>query len=129
MYEADGIRCVHLEITTKCNAQCPQCPRNVNGGVVNPNLPLTELRLQDIRTIFPANFVKQLQLIYMCGNYGDAIVARDTLEAFQYFRAVNPSIKLKLHTNGSGRDRDWWTELAHTVNTCVFAIDGLRDTN
>jgi MoaA/NifB/PqqE/SkfB family radical SAM enzyme len=129
MYEADGIRRVHLEITSRCNARCPQCPRNLNGGPVNPNLPLTELRLEDIRVIFPADFVRQLSLMYMCGNYGDAIVARDTLEVFRYFRAINGSMRLKLHTNGSGRDHNWWAALAHTIDTCVFAIDGLRDTN
>ena len=26
----------------------------------------------------------------MCGNYGDLIVAKDTLEVSKYFREVNP---------------------------------------
>ena len=27
---------MHLELTTRCNAACPQCPRNLQGGAENP---------------------------------------------------------------------------------------------
>ena len=60
MYVYSRIRQVHLEITSRCNASCPMCPRNVNGGALNPNLPLTELSLSDVKTILPAAFVRQL---------------------------------------------------------------------
>ncbi len=129
MYTYNDIRSVHLEITSRCNASCPQCPRNINGGRTNPNLPLTELSVSDIQTIFPLDFVRQLRLIYACGNYGDALVARDTLEIFTYFRSAKPDISLKLYTNGSGRDSNWWATLARTISVCTFSIDGLEDTN
>jgi MoaA/NifB/PqqE/SkfB family radical SAM enzyme len=129
MYKYEEIVEVHLELTSRCNASCPQCPRNVDGGQVNPHLPLTELSLGDIKRIFPRAFVKQLHHIYMCGNYGDAMTARDTLEAFEYFRECNPTIRLRLYTNGSGRNPAWWRRLASTIDLCKFAIDGLSDTN
>ncbi len=53
MFSYEEIRKVHLELTDKCNAACPQCSRNERGGPVNPLLPLTELTLDDIKTIFP----------------------------------------------------------------------------
>lgn len=129
MYTSQQIRIVHLEMTTKCNAACPMCLRTVCGGEVNPQLPLVELSLQDIQKIFPPQFVKQLTKVYMCGNYGDPVVARDTLEAFKYFKEQNPAIKLSMFSNASARPASWWTELAKTVPEVHFAIDGLADTN
>ena len=35
------------------------------------------------------NSFKQLDRLYMCGNFGDPIIASDTLEVFQYLREQN----------------------------------------
>ena len=129
MYKSADLRGVHLEMTTRCNARCPMCPRNLEGGKTVAHLPLAELSLDDVRTIFPESLVERLSWLYMCGNYGDAMTARDTLEAFAYFRATNPKMSLKLFTNGSGRTPEWWRALARVVTTCTFSIDGLEDTN
>ncbi len=129
MYKYEQIKTIHLEITSKCNARCPMCARTVCGGKNNPYLPLVELSLEDIQTIFPVDFIKQLGRIYMCGNYGDPIVAGETLEAFCYFREVNPKIRLEMFTNGSARKEDWWRELAGVVDLVHFSVDGLEDTN
>lgn len=129
MYKWEDIREVHLEVTTSCNASCPQCLRNMNGGRVNPNVPFAELSLENIKKLLSTEFLAQLSLIYMSGNYGDAIMAKDTLEIFRYFRRMAPGIRLKLYTNGSARNTEWWAELAKTIDMCIFAIDGLEDTN
>jgi MoaA/NifB/PqqE/SkfB family radical SAM enzyme len=129
MYRYEEIREVHLEITSRCNAACPQCPRNLSGGLTNPDLPLSELSLSDIKFIFPSRFVRQLKRVYLCGNYGDPMLARDTLEVLGYFKSVNRDMHLTMHTNGSGRNRAWWGEAAKLLNACRFGIDGLADTN
>ena len=51
---------------------------------------LDELTLDDIKGIFKPKFIKQLKAMQLCGNHGDPIVARDTLEVLQYFREHNP---------------------------------------
>jgi len=132
MYKSHEIRTVHLEITDKCNAACPMCARNINGGEDNPQLPGTELSIDDIKQIFRPEFIQQLDRMYMCGNYGDPIAARDTLETFQYFREHNAKINLSMHTNGSAKKPDWWRQLAYALGSkgyVVFSIDGLEDTN
>ncbi len=119
-------------MTEACNASCPMCARNLNGGEVNPYLHNRELSIDDIKKIFPVSFVQQLKRIYMCGNYGDPAVARDTLEAFKYFRQHNADINLSMHTNGSMKKPDWWAELARTIGRkgyVIFGLDGLEDTN
>lgn len=132
MYSYQEIKTVHLEITERCNASCPQCSRNINGGETNQYLKDRELYLEDIVKIFPTSFVQQLNHIYMCGNYGDPIVAKDTLEVFRYFRECNPNIILSMNTNGSARTPEYWIELAKILGKngyIIFSIDGLKDTN
>ena len=131
LYHYNDIKTVHLEVTERCNASCPMCARNINGGETNPWIHDAELSLEDIKKIFPNEFIQQLNHIYMCGNFGDPIVAKDTLEIFRHFRSVNSDILLSMNTNGSARQEDWWTELASVLNKgyAIFSIDGLEDTN
>jgi MoaA/NifB/PqqE/SkfB family radical SAM enzyme len=108
------------------------CDRNQNGGAINPHIKLDELTLEDCKKIFPPEFVQQLTTMYMCGNLGDPIVARDTLEVFRYFRQHNPHMGFSMNTNAGARDSAWWTELAHVFDKkgfVIFSIDGLQDTN
>ncbi len=132
LYSYNDIRTLHLEVTDKCNAACPMCARNINGGEDNPQLPDVELSTTDVEKMFPIDFVRQLDRMYMCGNYGDPIAAKDTLEIFQYFRNNNPKMTLSLHTNGSAKSTEWWSQLAKTLGPkgyVVFSVDGLEDTN
>ena len=132
LYTYDQIKVVHLEMTDACNASCPMCARNINGGEDNPQLPNTELSIDDIKSIFEPSFIAQLDRMYMCGNYGDPIAAKHTLEAFEYFRSNSNTINLSMHTNGSAKRPEWWAELARVIGRkghVVFSIDGLEDTN
>lgn len=132
MYNLSQIKTIHLEVTQNCQASCPMCDRNQNGGALNPHIDLSELSLDDCKKIFKPEFIAQLQTMYMCGNLGDPIVARDTLEIFRYFRTHNPTIWLSMNTNAGARDNEWWTELAKIfgrLGTVIFSVDGLSDTN
>lgn len=131
-YESNSIKAIHLEVTDKCNASCPQCARNKNGGPENPNLPKSELSLEDVKTILPPSFVADLKRLYMCGNFGDPMMARDTLEIFKYLREENANMTLSMNTNASARTKDWWRELANIYGekgNVKFGIDGLKDTH
>jgi MoaA/NifB/PqqE/SkfB family radical SAM enzyme len=129
MYTLDDVREVHLEVTTRCNAACPQCPRNYSGGQINEAMPIVELTEEDVHRIFSQSFVRQLGHLYLCGNYGDPAVASQTVEILQYLRRCNPDMRLGLQTNGGVRPEAWWRQLAQVVSYCRFSIDGLEDTN
>ena len=132
MYRYANIKEVHLEVTQRCQASCPMCDRNMNGGADNPHITNAELSLEDCKRIFKPEFIAQLNTMYMCGNLGDPIVAKDTLEIFKYFREHNPNIWLSMNTNAGARDEAWWRELANTfgrMGAVIFSVDGLRDTN
>ena len=132
MYNYKDIKTIHLEVTQNCQASCPMCDRNQNGGALNPHINLSELTLDDCKRIFEPEFISQLKTMYMCGNLGDPIIARDTLEIFKYFREHNKDMWLSMNTNAGARDAAWWTELAKTfgrMGTVIFSVDGLEDTN
>ncbi len=132
MYNYKDIRSIHLEVTQNCQANCPMCDRNMNGKGLNPHINLDELSLDDCKSIFTKEFIAQLDTMYMCGNLGDPIVAKDTLEIFKYFREHNPNMWLSMNTNAGAKNETWWRDLATTIGrmgAVIFSVDGLRDTN
>jgi len=129
MYRYQDIRDIHLEITSKCQAKCPMCPRRISGGPINPFIKLDEITLGVFKQWFEPDFIKQLESLFMCGNLGDPIISKDTLEIYQYLRELNPNIRLAMHTNGSARDTEWWQRLAQLKVKVTFGIDGLADTH
>lgn len=133
MLSSKEIKSVHLEVTDKCNAACPMCARNVNGGALNPNLRLVEMTLAEAMTVFSPEFLRQLRFIQLCGNFGDPIAAKDTAEILEYFRGENPKLSLGIHTNGGIRTTEWWQRVGRVLSQsgdyCKFGLDGLEDTN
>jgi len=129
MYNCSDIKAVHIEITEKCNLSCLMCDRNKNGGEVNQYLKNRELSFRDIHRAFNPSFIKQLDRVYFCGNYGDPILAKDLLQILKYFRSHNSKLKLSLITNGCSHDGTWWSEIAGIVNSVRFGIDGMNDTH
>lgn len=121
-----------LEITTYCNAACPQCPRNISGGSVNPYMPLCHLSRETIDRAFTPELCNRVRQIFFCGSYGDPIVHPDFLDILRDFRSKNPTLWLYIHTNGGVHNTEWWKELAQILNgygKIDFGIDGVDETN
>lgn len=133
----DKIEQVHFEMTSRCNAVCPMCPRftrdpELPTNTLAQNLTLGEVSLEQFKIIFKPDFVRGLRRFRYCGNFGDPIVARDLLESIQYLREHNPKLDIWVHTNGGARSTEWWTKLGVYIGLygrVVFGIDGLEDTN
>ena len=132
MYKLEDIKQIHLEITQKCQAACPMCDRNQNGGALNPHINLDELKIEHIKEIFSPTFIKQLTATQLCGNLGDPIIAEHTLETYQYFREHNKNMWLSMNTMAGAKTPEWWAELARTFGrkgAVIFSVDGLENTN
>jgi len=120
-----------IEITTYCNAACPQCPRNDLGHGINPYMPLTHLDRAVIDRAFDPDLCSRLRQIFFCGSYGDPIMHPDFLGILRDFRSKNPTLWLYMHTNGGVHDPEYWAEIADIMNgygQIDFGIDGLEDT-
>jgi hypothetical protein len=105
------------------------CVRNIQGKVENPWLDINEITFDQFKSWFSIDFVKQLNKLYMCGNTGDPIMSKDTLEIFNYLRENNSTMELSMNTNGSARTRRFWEQLAELNVRVIFGIDGLEDTH
>ena len=88
-----------------------------------------EISIDLFQKWFSRDFISQLTGLHMCGNLGDPIIAADTLEMLMYLRDSNPSMQIKMFTNGSARDVTWWKQLAGLNVRVIFSVDGLADTN
>jgi MoaA/NifB/PqqE/SkfB family radical SAM enzyme len=131
MIKFEQLERIHVELSSACNAACPSCPRNVDGGYTIPWLIPKTMSLEDFKTIFSAEVLQQVKFFLMCGNYGDPIYCKDLPDILSYIRMLNPSIVCKIHTNGGIRNTAWWSQLAKSNSNIhvVFSIDGLADTN
>lgn len=132
MFNFNELQSIHLEITSKCQASCPMCQRNVHGGLPNPNLKINEWTLDLFKTAMSPEVINQVKKIYFCGNLGDPILNNDLIEMCHYAKNINENLQIRIHTNGSARNKKWWINLANALpkdHCVVFAIDGLEDTH
>lgn len=121
---------LHFEPTSKCNAACPMCARNVDGKgciVSLSNLSLEDYQLKIIKNI------KTLEKVFFCGTVGDPCADTGLLEKIRWIKNLRSEIVIGINTNGSIRNPNWWIECANLLNGpldyVVFSIDGLEDTN
>ena len=126
MQPVSKIKKVHIELTDKCQAQCPMCARNYHGGATRPFIRNGDISIEQFKEWFPRDFLAQLDTFYSCGNYGDPAFARDCLEIYAYVRECNPIARLAIHTNGGMRNAAWWSKLAQYNIEVIFAVDGFK---
>lgn len=121
---------IHFENTSRCNAACPMCARNVLGSGCTVNL--ADLSFDDFQTYCTTNIVT-LEKIFFCGVVGDPAADRDLLKKIAWIKSIKPSITVGFNTNGSIRNVTWWQECAELLtgrfDYVIFSIDGLQDTN
>ena len=128
MLNYQDLRSIHLEISSRCNAACPDCLRNYRGVDIIDSYPVCDMSLEQFKQIFSQEFLQQLVHFSINGNYGDFVTARDGTEIVEYIIAVNPKIQLEISTNASARPKIW-QRLGELAVTVYFRLDGLLDTH
>jgi sulfatase maturation enzyme AslB (radical SAM superfamily) len=127
----DTVKILHIESTDVCQAACPLCARETD-STFNKSIQ-HNLTVRDIKQIIPESVIKQLDKMFMCGNYGDPAANNNSISIFSHFRQINNSIVLGMNTNGALQSKYWWADLANILHKpedyVVFSIDGLEDTN
>ena len=126
------IQTIELEITSNCNAKCPQCVRNYYGSNTWNTLPVVDMSLDEFKNNMPDDIWKTLKHIKFCGTYGDPLMNKDLIKFVDYVKEQNNNIAISINTNGGIRSIKWWKELAEHLgpeDLVFFGIDGLEDTN
>ena len=132
MFKFNELKQIHLEITNNCQASCPMCNRNINGGQDNPLIKIRNWSIDEFKNVMTPTVLNQLSSYYFCGNFGDPMLNNDLINMCQYSKDVAPGTIVTIHTNGGARNKDWWTQLAVSLpkqHRVVFALDGLADTH
>jgi MoaA/NifB/PqqE/SkfB family radical SAM enzyme len=132
MFAFNRLKTVQIEITTRCQASCPMCARNIHGGPINPNLKLADWTLEEFKSIFSLEVCQQISTVVFCGSFGEPVINNDLLDMCQHLTDSNPNLAVRLHTNGSVRNTDWWCKLAKVLpkdHLITFGIDGMWDTH
>ena len=76
---------VHVEASTRCNSRCVLCPRFIgNTPITDPNLNLTEIKIDEFKEWFPKDVLKLAVQFHFCGNFGDPTACVDLAEIVEY---------------------------------------------
>lgn len=131
----ENVKYLHVELSSLCNAACPNCPRYMyHSEVVNPDLDLTSVSLEQFKSWFPIDFVKQSKRWLFCGTVGDPMMAKDVYEILEYV-CLNSTASIQVNTNGGTRSEEFWKKLGNLFKKgsakryVIFSVDGLADTN
>jgi MoaA/NifB/PqqE/SkfB family radical SAM enzyme len=123
------IKKMHLEITNRCNAACPACPRTGDfKGKLAGHMAMSgwhDLTLSDIKEIHKE--VPTLEMVNLCGNFGDPAAAPDFFKIVNYF--ADNKVRVIISTNGGPRTPKAWASIARPGVKAQFHIDGDEDTN
>lgn len=132
MFKFSELKQIHLEITNNCQASCPMCNRNINGGLDNPLIKIRNWTFDEFTLIMSPEVLDQIDSYYFCGNFGDPILNNDLIKMCAWSKVTAPTVRVTIHTNGGARNTDWWRTLAQALpedHRVVFALDGLEDTH
>ena len=127
---------VFVDISTYCNAGCPQCHRTDPGGTDKAEwLPLIKWSLEDFKKVYHPKllhgYYPVIKNFEICGTWGDPAMSPDLVDMVDYIYNAGPQTYVSINSNGSIRDEDWWHRLGtmgprYNRNIeVVFTVDGI----
>lgn len=123
-----------IDLSTYCNASCPQCHRTDQGNIQNKQswLPLVQTNMDLFRKRFGASQLSMYKGLTFCGTWGDPFMAKDIYDITEYALKFSNAY-ISINTNGGMRDEDFWfkfgnlnSKYGQRINV-VFAIDGYTE--
>jgi MoaA/NifB/PqqE/SkfB family radical SAM enzyme len=127
-----SIQSLELELTSRCNAACPQCPRITEHDFKKELDHNREITVENLKDWLPKELLDNLNKIIFKGTFSDPLISKHFVDIVEWFKVNSKSAKILIHTNGSLRNKDFWKWLALSLPTSsevIFAIDGLEDTH
>lgn len=116
-----------LDLSTHCNAACPQCHRTNPDGLGKADfLDLVQWSLEEFKKYFPVETMSHIRKFDICGTWGDPMMNKDIFQICEYI-IKNSDCRISIHTNGSLRNEEWWWNLAVMCGRrldVTFTVDG-----
>ena len=89
----------------------------------------TNLSLADFKKTFIPPRLGRVHQTVINGNFGDFVMNPESIDIIKYLRRSRHNMDIRIHTNGSARDCDFWHTLGNIGVTVLFGIDGIGDTH
>ena len=128
LWDHKGIK-VFLDVSTYCNAGCPQCHRTEPNGLGKKDwLPLIRWDLETFQKAFPPEELQHIDVFKFCGTWGDPVMCKELYEMCEYIIQNSFWTRISIDTNGSIRNAEWWWDLGVLCGSrldVVFAVDGV----
>lgn len=122
----EDVRWLQVENTSRCNAWCPGCARNIDGYELKSRLEIIDLDINRFKEVL--EMLPSLEVVQFCGTNGDTMATKHVRTHIEL--AMQYAKKLQIHTNGSFYSTKWWSELAVMLSThqhdVWFTLDGLE---
>lgn len=129
IYNLDKGLVAWVDLTTFCNAGCPQCHRTDPNGLGKIDwLPLLSWNLKKFINAYPPSTLRMIKRFEICGTWGDPIMVKDILKICRYI-IENSDTYIQLNTNGGMRNDDFWWELgilSRDRMQVIFDIEGIN---
>ena len=118
---------VSLDLSTYCNAACPQCHRTSTNGLGKVDwLPLIKWSLDDFKRQFPEGSMSSLKRFEICGTWGDPMMSKDIGKITKYI-IDNSEASVHINTNGGMRTPEFYEDLGNYCGKKLlvyFDVDG-----
>ena len=118
-----------IDLSTYCNAGCPQCHRTDPNGLGKVGwLPLIRWDLKQFKNAYPPKVMNMIERFEICGTWGDPIMTKDIFEICKYIIDYS-DCWIQLNTNGGFRDDDFWWELGligRDRMQVIFDVEGIN---
>ena len=113
---------LHVEATSRCTLACPRCERTTFLNKFGKK----SFGIKDLDIDNFINFIdKKVDHINFCGNLGDPIYHKNFIQLVKKSKTRSKTICIT--TNGSRKNKTWWTELVSILDETdelTFSIDG-----
>jgi len=129
-----------LDLSTFCNAGCPQCDRTnflLPGLGKYPWIDNVMWNLERVKKAYPPSMlfkqagVKGIKKATLCGTWGDPMMVKDIDKISYYF--LEEDTELTINTNAGMREPMWWYTYGRRLSEydafskVTFDIDGINN--
>jgi MoaA/NifB/PqqE/SkfB family radical SAM enzyme len=139
MFKFSETKWIHAELSSRCQAMCPDCPRNDFGFKNRSDYPQVDLSFEQWKKLFDNTDLPNLEDLLFNGNFGDPLFNNDIIDIIDYSAKKWQPLKIFISTNGGLRNEKWWSEFGKKYKfeswdqplrvEINFCIDGLEDTS
>jgi molybdenum cofactor biosynthesis enzyme MoaA len=126
----NGRLTLDIELTTFCNAKCPQCSRTDQFNALQPMswLKLQQVSIDQFKSWFTKYDCNKIKNFHFSGTYGDPGMCKDLKKIVKYIIDNSEETTVSINTNGGMRDEDFWWDIGSIGRErikLIFDVDGI----